>query len=171
MTSSCYRRHLKCPFLDENQYVLIPIYLTFAPACFSNNQLVMIQEMARRRTGIKALPKPMSANIPEAIMSDGNEDWIHWRIYASCTRTQRVKYSKLFLMLTIHSIDTSIHGIPRLVIMPTLSSMMDGTVGCRNDNFRCHQRRQSWHNDNSQFSVLCSVAIFTWRHWSLMRSI
>ena len=28
------------------------------------------------------------------------------------------------------------------------------TGGCHNDNLRCHQWRQSWHLDNSQFSVM-----------------
>ena len=28
-----------------------------------------------------------------------------------------------------------------------------GTVGCLYDNLRCHQWRQSWHYDNSRFSV------------------
>ena len=28
----------------------------------------------------------------------------------------------------------------------------DGTGGCRHDNLRCHQWRQSWHHDNSRIS-------------------
>ena len=29
-----------------------------------------------------------------------------------------------------------------------------GTGGCRNDNLQCHQWWQSWHHNNSQFSIL-----------------
>ena len=37
-----------------------------------------------------------------------------------------------------------------------------GTVGCHNDNLRCHQWRQSWHYDNSWFSVYVnSILWFT----------
>ena len=32
-----------------------------------------------------------------------------------------------------------------------------GTVRCRYDNLRCWQRRQNWHHDNSQFSMLLSL--------------
>ena len=35
-----------------------------------------------------------------------------------------------------------------------------GTVGCHNDNLRCHQWRQSWHYDNSWFSVYVNSILF-----------
>ena len=36
-----------------------------------------------------------------------------------------------------------------------------GTIGCRYDNPRCHQRRQSWHLDNSRVYRCMSHQIFT----------
>ena len=35
-----------------------------------------------------------------------------------------------------------------------------GTVGCHNDNLRCHQWRQSWHYDNSWFSVYVNSTLW-----------
>ena len=37
--------------------------------------------------------------------------------------------------------------------------VIGGTAGCHNDNLRCRQCRQSWHHDNSQFSLQIVVVI------------
>ena len=38
--------------------------------------------------------------------------------------------------------------------------VIGGTVGCHNDNLRCHQWRQSWHYDNSWFSVYVNSTLW-----------
>ena len=40
--------------------------------------------------------------------------------------------------------------------------IISGTLGCHNDNLQCHQWQQSWHHDNSHFSVSAYQTFSCW---------
>ena len=49
----------KCIFLNENDRISVQIPLKFVPKCPINNESVLVQVMACRRTGAKPLPESM----------------------------------------------------------------------------------------------------------------
>ena len=51
--------NLKCIFLNENDGILIRIWLKFVPKCPTDNMLVLAQVMTWHQTGNKPLPEPM----------------------------------------------------------------------------------------------------------------
>ena len=57
---------IKCNFLKENDIIPIKISLKLIPKCAIDNKAVLVQVMARRRTGDKPLPEPMMTQFTDA---------------------------------------------------------------------------------------------------------
>ena len=47
----------------------------------------------------------------------------------------------------------------------------DCSAGCRNDNLRCNQWRQSWHHDNSRSSMLPVLIRLIWYTYTSLTQI
>ena len=59
----------KCIFLNDNDRILIEIALKFVPRSPINNQPILVQVMAWRRTGDKPLLEQMLTQFTDAHMS------------------------------------------------------------------------------------------------------
>ena len=56
-------------------------------------------------------------------------------------------------VMLIHTHNMRLHWKPRIIMMPTLLSLV-ATRGCHNDYIQCHEWLRDWHRDNSwAFSV------------------
>ena len=58
----------KCIFLNENDGILIQIWLKFVPKTPINNTPALVQVMAWRRTDDKPLPEPMMNQFTDTYM-------------------------------------------------------------------------------------------------------
>ena len=59
----------KCIFLNENDRISVQISLKFVPKCPINNESVLVQVMAWRRTGAKPLPESMMTQFTDVYIS------------------------------------------------------------------------------------------------------
>ena len=161
----------KWNFLNDNVWIPIKISLKFVPKVRINNIPALVQIMVWRRSGDKPLSEPMIFSLLTHICVS-RPQWVqpgqkicinkYWMerpinvIYLDCLDMSPGAHYCEYYSGTLSS--SSGHYKTSICIEHRKLSWCQlfatgRTVGCRYDNRRCPQWRQSWTHNDSWFSV------------------